>query len=81
VCVCLTQHGLGDGEGDGGPAGHPPPGGQVGDLRPQHLNDHLVVQSQVELLVVHELGEGGGDKERRGEFKVNIYKLNLKLYD
>ncbi|TNN41921.1 hypothetical protein EYF80_047917 [Liparis tanakae] len=35
-----AQHGLGHGEGDGGPAGHPPPGGQ----------------SQVELLVVHELG-------------------------
>lgn len=54
-----TKHRLGNGEGDGGAPGHPPPGRQVGDFRPQHLHDHLVVQRHVELLVVDELRREG----------------------
>lgn len=62
----LTQHGLRDGEGDRRPSGYPPPGGQVCDFCPQHLYDHFVVQSQVELLVVDELRRFSGKQE---EFK------------
>lgn len=51
----LTEHGLRDGEGDGGPPGHPPAAAEVREVRPQHLHDHLVVESQVELLLVDEL--------------------------
>ena len=68
VCVCEpTEHALGDGEGDGGSAGHPPAGGEVGEVRPQHLHHHLVVQGQVELLVVYELGERERERETQGQ--------------
>ena len=44
-----------DGEGERGSARHPPAGAQVGQLNPQHLHDHLVVQGQVEVMLVGEL--------------------------
>lgn len=53
----LTQHRLRNGKSNSGTSSHPPSGRQVGDLSPQHLHDHLVVQGHVELLVVNELGE------------------------
>ena len=68
-CACgPTEHALRDGEGDGGSAGHPPAGGEVGEVRAQHLHDHLVVQGQVELLVVYELGE----RETRAKIPLQI---------
>lgn len=50
-----TEHGVGDGEGDGWSPSHPPAAAQVGEVRPQHLHNHLVVKSQVELLLVYKL--------------------------
>lgn len=44
-----------DGEGERGSARHPPAGAQVGQLNPQHLHDHLIVQGQVEVMLVGEL--------------------------
>lgn len=63
VCA-LTQHSLRNGKSDGGSSRHPPPGREVGDFSPQHLHDHLVVQGQVELLVVDELGSFIGRRWR-----------------
>lgn len=40
----VTEHGVGDGEGERGSARHPPAGAQVGQFDSQHLHDHLVVQ-------------------------------------
>lgn len=51
----LTKHGLGNGKGDGRTASHPPARGEVGQVCPQHFYDHLVVQSQIELLMIYEL--------------------------
>ena len=51
----LTEHGMRDGEGERGSARHPPAGAQVGQLNPQHLYDHLIVQGQVEVMLVGEL--------------------------
>lgn len=51
----LTEHGVGDGEGERGSACHSPAGAEVGQLDPQHLHDHLIVQGQVEVMLVGEL--------------------------
>lgn len=51
----VTEHGVGDWEGERGSACHPPAGAQVGQLDPQHLHDHLVVQGQVEVMLVSKL--------------------------
>lgn len=51
----VTEHGVRDGEGERGSACHPPAAAQVGQLDPQHLHDHLVVQRQVEVMLVGEL--------------------------
>lgn len=51
----VTEHGMGDWEGECGSARHPPAGAQVGQLDPQHLHNHLVVQGQVEVMLVSEL--------------------------
>lgn len=51
----VTEHGVGDGEGERRSARHPPAGAQVGQLDPQHLHDHLVVEGQVEVMLVGEL--------------------------
>lgn len=51
----LTQHALGDGEGECGPPGHPPTGREVGQFCPQHVHNHLVIQGQVEMVLVDEL--------------------------
>lgn len=50
-----------DGEGERGSARHPPAGAQVGQLNPQHLYDHLIVQGQVEVMLVGELGRESKD--------------------
>lgn len=52
-----------DREGECGAAGHPPAGAQIGQLDPQHLHNHLVVQGQVEVMLVGEL------KVRTGKVK------------
>lgn len=52
-----------DREGECGTAGHPPAGAQIGQLDPQHLHNHLVVQGQVEVMLVGEL------KVRTGQVK------------
>lgn len=44
-----------DRKGECGAAGHPPAGAQIGQLDPQHLHNHLVVQGQVEVMLVREL--------------------------
>lgn len=46
---------MGDGEGDGRLSRHPPAAAEVREVCPQHLHNHLVVESQVELLLVYEL--------------------------
>lgn len=51
----FTQHAPGDWESERGPSSHPPAGGQVGQLSPQHLHDHLIIQSQVEMVLIQEL--------------------------
>lgn len=51
----VTEHGVGDGEGERGSARHPPAGAQVSQLNPQHLHDHLVVQGQIEVMLVCKL--------------------------
>lgn len=58
----FTQHAAGDGESEGGPSGHPPAGRKVGQLRSQHLHNHLIIQSQVEMVLVEELW----DKREQG---------------
>lgn len=55
--VSLTEHGLGDGEGDSRPAGHSPARGQVGKVSTQHLHNHPVIKGQVKLLVINKLPE------------------------
>lgn len=51
----ITEHGVGDREGECGSARHPPAGAQVSQLNPQHLHDHLVVQGQIEVMLVGKL--------------------------
>lgn len=51
----VTEHGVRDGEGERGSAGHAPARAQVGQLDPQHLHHHVVVQGQVEVVLVSEL--------------------------
>lgn len=46
-----------DGERDGRSSSHPPAGREVSKLCPQHLYNHLVIQSQVEVMLVNELWE------------------------
>jgi len=71
----LTKHGLGNGKGDGRTASHPPARGEVGQVCPQHFYNHLVVQSQIELLMIDELQ--GGNKHR--EIKTNnVKRQNMK---
>lgn len=52
----ITEHGVRDREGESGAASHPPAGAQIGQFDPQHLHNHLVVQGQVEVMLVSELG-------------------------
>lgn len=51
----ITEHGVRDRKGECGAAGHPPAGTQIGQLDPQHLHNHLIVQGQVEVMLVSEL--------------------------
>lgn len=51
----LTQHGLGDRNGDRGTTSHSPAGRKVGDFCAQHLHDHMVVQCKVKLMVIDKL--------------------------
>lgn len=51
----VTEHGVGDWEGERGSARHPPAGAQVSQLNPQHLYDHLIVQGQIEVMLVCKL--------------------------
>lgn len=67
VGTIICEHGVGDGEGEHGSARHPPAGAQVGQLNPQHLHDHLVVQGQVEVMLVGEL------KVKTGQVKAILY--------
>ena len=53
----FTQHALSDRECEGRSSSHPPAGREISKLCSQHLHDHLVIQSQVEVMLVNELWE------------------------
>lgn len=68
-----------DGEGERGSARHPPAGAQVGQLDPQHLHHHFVVQGQVEVMLVSEL-KVRTDQLKKGypSFISTQHQLSLK---
>lgn len=53
--VLVTKHALCDGKSECRSASHSPTGGEVGQLSPQHLNNHLIIKGQVEMMLINEL--------------------------
>lgn len=74
----ITEHGVCDGEGECRSACHPPAGTQVGQLDPQHLHHHLIVQGQVEVMLVSELKVRTDQVKSHPSFISTQYQLSLR---
>lgn len=72
VTSLITQHAAGDGESERGPSCHPPAGGEIRQLCPQHLHDHLVVQCQIEVVLIQKLFREHREEEQKRSTKVLI---------